>query len=353
MFKRELRFARQHDNMFDNGLTKLTPQSYRWSFWLTKAIAQTMPFIFQFAVGFVSSGTRKYRLLIRAMEIPIAFMLWTIVSYFTVPLITVFNRDSRHKVQWVKTFQRFLLASMAVAALFVAQKLIVQLISVNYHRRQFNARVNESKLKVRMLDGLVEMSLKMFPMNEHPFEKEDFEILTGIDAAQEEISSTRVVGGLAMYTEILQSTVSNITSEITGARSKQGAAIHNLVVEALESKKSSRALGQRLWQLFVMEGMDALYRSDIEELLGLACRDEANEIFNLLDQDNNGDVSLEEMVMAVLEISRERKAIAASMHDVGQAVRVLDRFLFAVTLILLGVVYGICKAIPEHMFDRN
>jgi hypothetical protein len=311
-----------------------------WSFWLTKAIAQTMPFIFQFVVGFVSSGTRKYRLLIKAMEIPIAFMLWTIVSYFTVPLITVFDHALRHKIHWVNNFQRFLLASMAVAALFVAQKLIVQLITVNYHRRQFNARVNESKLKVRMLDGLLEMSLKMFPLSEEPFEREDFEMLTGIDAAQQEMSSTKVVGGLAMYTEMLQSTVGNMTSEITGAQSKEGAAIHNLVVEALEGKRSSRAMGQRLWQSFVMEGKDALYSSDIDELLGPARKEEAHEIFSLLDQDNNGDVSLDEMVMTVLEISRERKAISASMHDVGQAVRVLDRFLFLVTLLLLGIVYG-------------
>ncbi|KIW04597.1 uncharacterized protein PV09_04345 [Verruconis gallopava] len=323
-----------------------------WSFWLTKAIAQTMPFIFQFLVGFVSSGTRKYRLLIKAMEIPIAFMLWTIVSYFTVPLITVFDQEKHNRVQWVRTFQRFLLASVAVAALFVAQKLIVQLITVNYHRRQFNARVNDSKLKVRMLDGLLEASLKMFPLNTHPFEREDFEIMTGIDAAQQEISSTKVVGGLAMYTELLQSTVGNITSEITGARSKQSSVIHNLVVEALESKRSSRALGARLWQSFVMEGKDALFRSDVEEILGEARKEEANEIFNLLDQDNNGDVSLDEMVMATLEISRERKAIAASMHDVGQAVRVLDRFLFLVALILLGIVYAafFSESFAKYMF---
>jgi hypothetical protein len=327
-----------------------------WTFWLTKAIAQTMPIVFMFVVGFVSSGTRKYQLVIKAMEIPIAFILWTIVSYFTVPIVTTFDKGldtKKGQGAWVDTFRRFLLASIAVAALFIAQKLVVQLISVNYHRRQFNARVNESKLKVRMLDGLTELSLKMFPLNERPFTTEDFEILTGIDASQQDPSSTKLVGGVAMYTEMLQSTVGNITSEITGARSQQSAAIHNLVVEALESKRSSRALGARLWQSFVMEGKDALYRSDIEEIFGHGRQEEANEVFNLLDQDNNGDISLDEMVMSVLEISRERKAIAASMHDVGQAVRVLDRFLFVVALILLGIVYGECGTQLRYNSQAN
>lgn len=118
------------------------------------------------------------------MEIPVAFLLWTIVCYATVPLISAFDVKQAGKVTWVRNFQRFLLASIAVACLFVAEKLIIQLISVNYHRRQFNSRVNESKLKVGMLDGLLEISLKMFPMNCPEFAKEDFEILTGIDAAQ-------------------------------------------------------------------------------------------------------------------------------------------------------------------------
>lgn len=44
--------------------------------------------------------------------------------------------------------------------------------------------------------------------------------------------------------------------------------------------------------------------------------------------------------MMVLNIAFERRALNKSMHDVGQAVKVLDRFFSAVLLICLAVIYG-------------
>lgn len=143
-----------------------------------------------------------------------------------------------------------------------------------------------------------------------------------------------------MFGENLQATVGKITSEIAGTKTTAQGAVHDLVIEALEIRKSTEALGKRLWMSLVAEGSEALLREDIEEILGPARKEEANLMFDLLDQDHNGDVSLEEMVMTTQEIARERKAIAKSMHDVGQAVKVLDRFMFLVALVFLGVVYG-------------
>ena len=53
--------------------------------------------------------------------------------------------------------------------------------------------------------------------------------------------------------------VENIVSEII---------ISSVVVEALERNKSSEALAKRLWMSFVVEGKDALYQEDVEEVLG-------------------------------------------------------------------------------------
>jgi hypothetical protein len=39
--------------------------------------------------------------------------------------------------------------------------------------------------------------------------------------------------------------------------------------------------------------------------------------FEMLDPDGNGDVSLEETIMKITELSLDRKTIAPSMHDVS------------------------------------
>ena len=156
---------------------------------------------------------------------------------------------------------------------------------------------------------------------------------------QSSSTNPRLIGSLAWVGENLQSAVGNVTNEITGQNAKTSA-IHAVVIGALEMKSSSEALGRRLWLSLSGEGNNALYRKDIEAVLGSARKEQAELIFDTLDADGNGDISLEEMTLTVTEIARERKAIARSMHDVGQAVIVLDRFLSIVVVVLIGIVYG-------------
>jgi small-conductance mechanosensitive channel len=313
-----------------------------WCLWLSKYFAQLLPLIYMKLSGFVSSGTRKYRLVIRALELPLSFLIWTVTCWATTPLITVFDRNSPKPFHWVVQFRRAILASIAVAALFLVEKLIIQLIAINYHRRQFNARVNESKVKVGMTDALYDTSLALFPIGSPAFRNEDFSIATGIDNTKQTSSNAKIVGTLAMFGENLQSTFGNITGEITSSRTKEtkAAAIHNVVIEALELKVSTEALAKRIWFSLVAEGKQALEKGDIRSIMGPERQIQADEIFNLLDADQNGDISLEEMVMWVAEVARERKAIARSMHDVGEAVKVLDRFLSVIALILLAIIYA-------------
>jgi hypothetical protein len=92
--------------------------------------------------------------------------------------------------------------------------------------------------------------------------------------------------------------------------------------------------------IFVVEEKEALYAEDLQEVLGPAYKDEANEAFAALDQDGNGDISLDEMIMKVVEIGIDRKAISASMQDVGQAIGVLDQVLIVVLCIITLFIFG-------------
>jgi small-conductance mechanosensitive channel len=107
----------------------------------------------------------------------------------------------------------------------------------------------------------------------------------------------------------------------------------------LEKKRSSEALAKRLWMSFVVEGSEALTIEDIREVLGPSREEEADEIFLAIDGDGNGDISLDEMIMKVVEIGRDRKSIANSMKDIGQAIRVLDQVLVTIAFVIIVFVY--------------
>lgn len=192
-----------------------------------------------------------------------------------------------------------------------------------------------------MLDILYEASVSIFPAYGKEFIEEDYVILTGVARPKDTKGvDFKILGGIGYASEMAQKAAAAAVTEITGARNVDPSAAHNVVIEALEMKTSSEALGRRIWLSLVGEGESALFRKDILEILGEARTEQSNEIFDLLDVDGNGDVSLEEMVMMVADIARERKDIARSMHDVGQAVKVLDRFMSICLLVIIAMIYA-------------
>lgn len=53
------------------------------SLWVSKIVARMLPAIFQFLCGIVSSGTRKYALVLKVLEIPLSLVGWALASLAT------------------------------------------------------------------------------------------------------------------------------------------------------------------------------------------------------------------------------------------------------------------------------
>jgi small-conductance mechanosensitive channel len=131
-----------------------------------------------------------------------------------------------------------------------------------------------------------------------------------------------------------------MVSDISGKTVFNSTSAHSVVVEALETEEACTALARRLWLSFVAEGRENLYKDDLIEVLGTHRTEQAEEIFAALDRDGNGDVSLEEMTMLVTNVGRDRKNRATSMHEIGQAIAVLDRLLCLIVLIAIAFVFA-------------
>ena len=53
------------------------------SIWVSKLAALSLPSVFQFLCGVVSSGTRKYALVLKSLEIPLSLSGWALASMAT------------------------------------------------------------------------------------------------------------------------------------------------------------------------------------------------------------------------------------------------------------------------------
>lgn len=325
------------------------------SIWVSKLVSKAIPYVFMFLCGVVSSGTRKYALVLKAVEIPLSLVGWSVTCLvtFTALMQSEINTGrgtaSKH---WVSVVRNLLVPAFIATLLLLGEKMIVQFISINYHRRSFDGRIKESKRNVHLIGLLYEASRTLFPMYCDEFVEEDYVINDSIEAMLAKTTGRvvghkrsgsatplRIIGEVGRIGDKVTSIFGNIASEITGKQVFNPTSAHSIVVEALEKTRSSEALAKRLWMSFVVEGKEALYQEDIEEVLGPSRKEEAQASFDALDNDGNGDVSLEEMIMKVVEIGRDRKAIAASMRDVGQAIGVLDQVLIAVLFVIVIFIF--------------
>ncbi|KAB8338870.1 hypothetical protein FH972_021814 [Carpinus fangiana] len=315
--------------------------------WVSKIFAHYLPRIFQSLVGVVSSGTRKYALVIAALELPLSLAGWALVSLASFVPIMLRNPESRAanlgEPHWVTIVNRILAAALVASLVFLVEKFFVQLISINYHRKQFTTRIKESKRNIYLLSLLYDASRAMFPQGCPEFSEEDaviedsFEMKFGGGSkhSHQRSGSHTPIAMLRGIGEMGQNFLSGIAKDVTGKTVFDGSSAHAVVMEALEKNRTAEALARRLWLSFVIEGNDALFLEDVNEVLGTGRNVEAEECFVALDRDLNGDVSLDEMILTVSEIGRDRHAINNSMHDVDQAIKVLDRLLCTVVLVAI------------------
>jgi small-conductance mechanosensitive channel len=334
------------------------------SLWVSKVVAHYLPSVFRVLAGTVSSGVRKYSLVIKALEIPLSLVGWAVTSLATFMPLMRRNPDtsrqcdrfvennpgeSCHQPHWQTILQRILAAALIGTCIYLAEKTLIQLISINYHRKQFNARIQDSKRNIWILGLLYDASRYLFPMYCHEFAEEDYTIADQLNLSRGSktpghrksgsVTPMRIIQKAGAGVDKITSVFGHVASEVTGKQVFNPNSAHSVVVEALEKNRSSEALARRLWMSFVVEGRDSLLQEDVVDVLGPGRQEEAEEAFHVLDRDGNGDISLDEMILTVTEWARERKSIASSMHDVDQAVNVLDRMLAVVVFIIVILIF--------------
>jgi hypothetical protein len=328
----------------------LTGSAVWLSFWVMKIVAHFLPNIFEFLVGVVSPGVRKYALLLRAVEKPLSFVLWMIVNQATFPLL-VKVVDGRERPGWIDVMQSVLLGLLVSTIIILAERVLIQLISISYHRKQFDSKIKESKRNVYLLGILYDTSRELFPAYCNEFAEEDYTIQDtildlglgskkgtakhGRSGSRTPLRLIREVGRDAgRIGDKITSIFGTIASEITGKKVFDPNSAHSIVLTALERNRSSEALARRIWMSFVVEGRNELTMEDFVEVMGPARQEEAEECFTSLDRDGNGDISLDEMILTVTDYSRQRKSLNSSMHDVDQAINALDGLLLTMALIV-------------------
>ncbi|KAF2445100.1 hypothetical protein P171DRAFT_359417 [Karstenula rhodostoma CBS 690.94] len=314
------------------------------SFWACKIVAHFLPRVFEFLVGVVSPGIKKYVQLLAALEKPLSFVFWMIVNQVTYQVLIVQRRDP--EPNWMSKVGSVLLSLLVCTCIILAERVLIQLISISYHRKQFDTKIKDSKRNIYLLGVMYDASRALFPEYCNEFVEEDYIIQDNMPFVIGSRKGTmghnrsgskapmRLLQNVGRVGDKVTGVFGAVAQEITGKKVFDPNSAHSIVLEAIEHNRSAEALARRIWLSFVVEGKNELYMEDLVEVMGAGRQQEAEECFGALDKDGNGDISLEEMIMTVAEFGRERKSIASSMHDVDQAINALDALLFTIVFIV-------------------
>ena len=149
---------------------------------------------------------------------------------------------------WEKIVNALLGACLLSTLILLVEKFFIQLISVNYHRKQFNQKIKESKRNIYLLGLLYEASRKLFPMYCQEFAEEDYMISDQLNLAMiskgfggsgggkaKERDGTgtpfRLIQDVGRFGDKVTSAFGNVAQEITGRQVFNPNSAHSIVIE--------------------------------------------------------------------------------------------------------------------------
>lgn len=218
------------------------------------------------------------------------------------------------------------------------EKLLVQLIALQFHRDSYADRLTEQKWQFKMLTKLY--------INSHdiPGRSDTLDDNSSIKTTAGRKAIRKVLKGVKAAAQSTTNAFGNVASEMAGSSVLQTNSPANKVTTALASANKSRALGRRIYYSFRRPGSDHVTLADIARYF--PDLESAEHAFAVFDRDGNGDATRDEIDATMLEIHRERLALEASMRDLDGAVRRLDD-------ILMILVTGICVLILSAMITTK
>ncbi|KAN0066820.1 hypothetical protein V8E54_015109 [Elaphomyces granulatus] len=308
---------------------------------LFHALAQVFPYIFRFVSKYINPAHRRYWKVFRFMKWPITVLGCTIGSYIAYYFVRMiqwrcvdFQDDMKSTVITVQLVIDDILFTLILwAGLYFIEKVIILYITIHYNARSNFGKLQRSKDVISALAELYKTSTYLYPKHKGEFSTDDAIIHNSPHSHHRDLKPvgavSRFVGTSARG---LTSALGYLSSSDEDSHWFEPGSPYAVISTALNHPTSAAALARRIWASLVVQGQDVLNVDDIASALGPYRYQEAQQILAVLDENENGNIKLDEFIGITVETGMIRRDIYAGMHDINHALNTFDWVL----LILLG-----------------
>ncbi|GAA5958560.1 hypothetical protein JCM8115_002505 [Rhodotorula mucilaginosa] len=319
---------------------------YYWSIWLTivwcgwwgaALTARLGPSVLKRTLGVIAPELRHYIAYVKAVQFYAGAAGWALTNWITfLPVIrSRATSDSSNNTLYLLT-QGLFGVFLSLMVLLI-EKLLIQIIAHNFHKRSYEDRIVEQKFQI---STLVTLYLQSRDIGRSDTLDGAMRPKKGRQMSDPTLLVKKALKGAQKAAQTATTVIGTVASEIAGERVLQPNSPASMVSAALQSSNKTKQLARRIYYSFTPRYRDGMVLADISRCF--RNRDEADRAFAIFDRDGNGDATLDEIEMSCLDIHRERISLSRSMRDIDSAVSRLDNILISIwwivaILIMLGL----------------
>ncbi|MCJ1465666.1 hypothetical protein MMC07_004285 [Pseudocyphellaria aurata] len=306
--------------------------------WGARIVAKALPWPLGIIASLFTNNSKKWKDMCRQLEIPATLFFWALsVEISFLPVMIHNHLDGGKKTRpWEITMNKIIISLFIGATLNLVEKIVIQLIAISFHLRTYADRIEINKFQIGSLTKLYEYSKEKITMDDSEFEEGGQSgpasgartPMQYFDKAQKKSRNVLSKVGDA---------AGKVAGDFTGRQITKSTHPRQVVLTLLSSTSGSQVLARRLYRTFVQEDAETILSEDLKN--AFANDEEAESAFSMFDKDLNGDISMNELEAACVEIGRERKSITASLKDLDSVVSKLDAvllfFVFIITVLVL------------------
>lgn len=264
------------------------------------------------------------------------FFWWLGVEISFLPTMVNHHVDNDKRTRdWERTVNKIIISVFVWTILNFIEKIIIQLIAMNFHLRTYSDRIEINKFQIGSLTKLYAFSRAKIAMKDEEFEEKNQGNGSGAKTpfAYAGKAQKAARGALNRVGDVAGA----VAADFTGRKANKSNHPYQVILTLLRTTPGSQVLARRLYRTFVREGYDVVLADDLKEAFDN--EDEADAAFLMFDKDMNGDISMEELESVCVEIGRERKSITASLKDLDSVVSKLDHVLAFIVFVISLIVF--------------
>lgn len=327
-------------------------------------IAMVLPYLFRFVAHYVNPAHKRYWRVFIMMRNPIVILLAVCSGWISFALwiatndnLSIYNNaegptpEARAAAQeefddTTFTIARILTYFILWAGAYFFEKILVVYLTIHWNFRTNHKDILDSKKLVDALVALYDVSYTMYPMSHTSFYKEDWVIHRGQDS-QDGVSNVgrTTVGVVDMVTGSFAQAFGVVFGSATSSHWFAPRSTYAIVGRALQHPASSAALAKRIWMSLAASNSTALTVEDLTEALPPSMQKHAAAFFDALDENENGDIRLDEMIPSIVEAGKKRRDMYMGMANITHVITTLDWLMIGI-LALLMLVLVLISEVP-------